>query len=200
MSNKKSKERSSPRDFFTSWWTERGARTFSLSGVSRYYLVSRRDAVALAPGLFNFLGEDRPHDSSEGNNPPMSRRNYTGFSSYIRPYVSVQHRVLRAGSSSRKTAARAARVTSDVHHQSQARDTFLGSRISRPLPLRALSTDCAESLGASSPDWSRVCTRCATPIGELHGKGSWISNTHGSLSRILKYRAYFSIISLQSAR
>lgn len=145
---------------------ERNAkRTFSLSGVSRYYLVCRRDAVALAPGLFNFLGEDGPHDSSEGNNPPMSRRNYTGFSSYIRPYVSVQHRVLRAGSSSRKTAARAARVTSDMHHQSQARDTFLGSRISRPLPLRALSTDCAESLGASSPSEAAYARDAQLPSG-----------------------------------
>lgn len=74
-------------------------------------------------------------------------------------------RVLR-GSSPRKTAARAACVTSDVHHQSQTRDTFLGSRRASPLPSfpRPTSTDCAESLSAS-PNWSRVCTRCISHRG-----------------------------------
>jgi len=108
----------------------------------------------------------------------------------------------RAGSSPRKTAARAARVTSDVRHQSQTRHTFLGSprAASRapafPLP-RALHPQTARNPSVH-PSIEAAYARDASPIGELHGKDRWIPNKRGSLSRILKYRAYFSIVFLQS--
>lgn len=199
MSNKKSEEISSRRDFLISWWTERGAHLLALSGVSRYYLVCRRDSVALAPGLFNFLGED-------GAAWLFWRKQSCDVSAKLHRVLVVHPSVRHCPPSSRTT--RRILVAKDggtcsTCHVGHAPSVTGERHVSRkphltPLPLfRALSTDCAESLGASSPRLKPRMHAMRTPIGELHGKDSWIPNTRRSLSRILKYRVYFSIVSLQ---
>lgn len=77
------------------------------------------------------------------------------------PFIYLSESRRSRDSQPRKTA-RVARVTSDVDHQSRAKDTFLGSRAPHLAPPSS-STVCMESLRCASLD-AAVCTRC-NPIG-----------------------------------
>lgn len=150
---------SSRRDFFTPWWTK------CPPGASRLFRQSER-CFRSASLIFSLSKRRRAHDSCEGNNPPMSRRNYSGFPSYIRPYVSVQHFAYYADPrrERRRHVLHVSRRTCAITHRRETRFSEAVARSPLPSFPRPTSTDRAESLSAS-PNWSRVCTRCISHRG-----------------------------------
>lgn len=102
--------------------------------LGRVVILSRQSERCFRSASLIFSEGRRRHDSSEGNNPPMSRRNYTGFSSYIRPYVSVQRLASDPRRERRRHVQHVSRRTCAISHRRETRFSEAPAPHLAPLP------------------------------------------------------------------
>lgn len=141
---------------------------YVLAGMSgRYYLVGRGDAGRACTSRLTFSGKDKTQTSSD--NPPVSDDEIAPES--VHPFVrTVYDRpdVLRPSDPQSRKTARAARVTSDVDHQSRGERHV--SRKPRAAPRATLATLAVHRLHGIPPIHRPQCRRmhAMQPDGELH--------------------------------